>query len=411
MIIPALTQPPLGAWAAKRKPGQPGTHPRYGVTTWFRVVVLRPTGQEDLGRWSGCSGLGVDLNVEEVWSGGENDAPYLIPKNITHGRLTLERAMNHADSERVQLWLRHVARHWHDGDEGGAGLVESGGTAKASYTGSTVVISLFSSPGGEEQDRLLGSWELAGAFPIAWSAPPLTSRSGGVAIERLTLAHRGFLGGGSLGHQESARSDQAPGRFTLTDEQHFKLEFQYNPGEVTQEKKLEGSTNQGVGNGTDLWRATNKICYDVTALTIEGATAVKEKAAKLWEWLEPEHGVGQATAKRLVMAMGTDYTAQVHLRSVKIRYTRFTRAGVPCRAVATLTVVGASEERAKPGGSTPVGAPAGGGRSPKGGARGGPRPPGRSATADDLPARGSADEDTSLRSLRKNAGSFKDRSR
>ncbi|PRY39068.1 phage tail protein [Umezawaea tangerina] len=416
MIIPLLTQPPLGAWAAKRKPGRPGTHPRYGTTTWFRVVVVRPTGSEDLGRWSGCSGLGVELTVDEVWSGGEDDAPYFVPKAINHGRIVLERAMDHADSERVQVWLRRVAREWHDSAEGGAGLVESGATAKggepakALYTGTTVIISMFTSPGGDDGERLLGSWELANAFPVAWSAPMLTDKAGRVAIEKLTLVHRGFLGKGSLGDHESARSDQTKGRFTISHGPNDRLEFQYNPREVTLEKKLDGLTHSGyhVYNSEDSWRMDNRLCFKVQALTVEGATAVRTTATKLWDWLEPEGepkkgsatpSGGQQNAKRLTISMGPSHVDDVHLRSVEIRYTRFTRAGVPCRAVVTLAVVMAADVRAQDG-AAPTGAPGGGGRSPgknalgKGGTAG---PRGRNTPAAPPPARAASTVDDPFR--------------
>ncbi|MET1072903.1 MAG: hypothetical protein ABWY11_09700, partial [Umezawaea sp.] len=117
---------------------------------------------------------------------------------------------------------------------------------------------------------------------------------------------------------------------------------------------------------------------------------------------------GQGKAKRLVLNLGTGHSIAAHLRSVKVRYTRFTRAGVPCRAVVTLTVVAASDE--PPGRPKPTGAPVGGGKPPRGGTpapRGGHRAPGRSATTDDLPARGSAEEDALLKSFRTNAASAK----
>jgi phage tail-like protein len=354
--------------------------PRYGMTMWFQVIVTDPGGtNQDLGRWSGCSGLSVNLDSEEVWSGGDYHAPFLVPKAISYGKVTLERAMDHESAAELRRWLQRVADEWIASDEGGAAMVAnpSGGTTaeKKGFHGTTVTIRLFCSlldpagPGaagrraastaatadGGEPAREVTSWVLRNAIPQSWQGPALTAKSGDVAIEKLVLNHRGFLapshGGGTGGTQVS----QGQGRLTLsTADGAQTVDFQYNPVSVGLERTNDLDPGKPVTRveSDNQVKEYGKLNITLSELHIEGVQAIKEKWQTLLGWTEPVPGASKTaaggdkpteTARELHIRMGAGDGAtldeKVWIKQVKISYKRFTPTGVPSRASVTLTVV------------------------------------------------------------------------
>ena len=165
MTIPMLTQAPLaiptalGIKATAGKLNTTGAAPQYGLTIWFSVKVANPTGQpgDDLGDWSSCGGLGVQLETKVLRSGGEHGAPYLYPEDITYPAITLERAMTADSAKQVRAWLTTVAQQWIGSDEGGASMVPTSEGGKkptgSGYRGTTVTITLYTSlPSGKAPD-------------------------------------------------------------------------------------------------------------------------------------------------------------------------------------------------------------------------------------------------------------------
>lgn len=252
MTIPNVLQAPMGALGAagmrKSVPGNASASgaPRYGMTMWFKVVVTDPEGgTSHLGLWSGCTGLAVNLETEQVWAGGQNLSPYLTPKQISYPNVTLERAMDDKSAAQVRKWLNYVASRWISGDEGGAGMIRSrpgGSPGGRSFQGTTVTIFLFSAlvPGGKAgpaggTEREVAKWELREAIPVSWAGPALSAGGGGVATEKLVLMHRGFLGTAAAGAKLRGLNGQHQGQLTLGYEGE-ELKFQYNPKEVGEER-------------------------------------------------------------------------------------------------------------------------------------------------------------------------------
>lgn len=364
MTIPNVLQAPMGALGAvgmrKSVPGNAAARkpPRYGMTMWFKVVVTDPAGgTSHLGLWSGCSGLAVNLETEPVWAGGQYLAPYLTPRQITYPNVTLERAMEARSAAQVRSWLELVAGKWISGDEGGAGMVheKAGGSTPgtAQFRGTTVTVSLFSAlvPGDGKAapaggtEREVAKWELRDAIPVSWSAPALSAGGGGVATEKLVLTHRGFLDAAPAGSAPGGLNTQHQGQLTLSC-QGKSLELQYNPREVTEERTTRvGNENEGQTltiNGEELIYDRKKLT--LSALQIEGVTAVADGCRKLWEWTDLDYskekkGAPKQVQLRMGSGTGLVFDEQVLIKTAKVSYCRFTTSGVPSRALVTLTLI------------------------------------------------------------------------
>jgi phage tail-like protein len=145
----------------------------YGLAMRFQVQV----DDCDLGSWSACKGLKVELKVTRVHDGGNYWYERLIPDQIVYSPITLERAVHPQDSQTVQSWLQYVAAQW-----------VNNATPSDPYTGATATITLLGAYGQEVM-----SWTLNDVYPISWSGPTLSGSDNKVAIETLELAHQGFL--------------------------------------------------------------------------------------------------------------------------------------------------------------------------------------------------------------------------
>lgn len=311
---------------------QQGTAPEYGMAMWFKVVVAGVKGS-DLGFWSSCSGLGVTFGTEQVREGGNND-PLFLPGELGYGNITLERAVQRTDSARVQAWLQQVATDWINGPEGGA----------PQQQGFPVTITVYDNA-GQDASQPVATWQLRNAVPVSWSGPTLSAKGGDVAVEKLVLAHRGFL---------QATEPSEPGKLQLTCGSD-KLSFQYNPAKVTLvrkqqitgAKKLTGKTAADQQGGK-----AELMTIELGDLRIEGQSAVRSSVALLWKWVDPvpdSTGASSsgaknttATARQVRVTMGAE-NDRIELLCVITRvtvdYTRFTSASMPCRAKVSLSLL------------------------------------------------------------------------
>lgn len=141
-----------------------------GLTTRFRVTV----DGVDLGGWAKCSGLAVEFKTQRVKEGGNYESQPILADCLEYPNITLVRAMNAADSNRVQAWLRSKVSGW-------VNAVSSGG-------GGTAEITLF-----DAKVQPVTSWSLRNVYPAKWDGPELSAETFGIAVEKLTLVHEGFL--------------------------------------------------------------------------------------------------------------------------------------------------------------------------------------------------------------------------
>ena len=128
----------------------------------------------DLGGWARCQGLEVTFNSVPQPEGGNYQYQTILPGEIKYSKVSLVRAINKQDTDKVLSWLRDRAANWVD-------ALSSGG-------GGTATIILFDSKGGE-----VTRWMLRNVYPDSWVGPDLDAGTLGVALEKLVLIHEGFL--------------------------------------------------------------------------------------------------------------------------------------------------------------------------------------------------------------------------
>jgi len=142
-----------------------------GLTTRFRVVV---DGDIDLGGWSKCTGLAVDFKPVFWEEGGNYEYKPILQGRIEYPPVTLVRAMNSVDSKRVQGWLKSRVADWVNASSSGGG-----GTAEITLLDSNL--------------NPVASWSLRNVYPSKWDGPELDVNTFGIAVEKLTIVHEGFL--------------------------------------------------------------------------------------------------------------------------------------------------------------------------------------------------------------------------
>ncbi|GAA3553265.1 phage tail protein [Kribbella ginsengisoli] len=340
-------------------PRQPVTKqrgPAPGVTMWFNVWVSRLDHSMSLGTWSACSGLEVQLTPEGPFDEGGNYAvPHYLPGKVSYGKVTLERAMTYAGSRKVREWLEEQAAEWSAGRDSEV--------LKKSAT-TTVVVELHSGPG--KKDQLIHSWKLTEAVAVGWTVPPFSTSGGGIAIEKLTLVHGGFLDG----------TERQPVKLSLVDkaDESESLTFEYNPAKITLNRKRQVDTGRSTVDSSAPMVDPNAVAITLADLRLEGTETVKTSVKKLRKWielrsdrsssagptpppatpgtrpvceackrLEPSPDSDTAPGSPVVLKLlwgagGGGLPKEMLLKGFDLHFVRFTSAGVPSRATVTLTL-------------------------------------------------------------------------
>lgn len=132
------------------------------VTVCFSVRI----DGKDIGTFSSCDGLGMEVDIQEVKEGGNPFFVHQLAGRIKYTRIKLTRPIN-ADSAKVAAWIASMATQ---------------------VKRTQVEIAAMNQQG----DRI-ATWSLFEAFPYKWSGPSLNVDGPKVAMETLELAHHGFL--------------------------------------------------------------------------------------------------------------------------------------------------------------------------------------------------------------------------
>lgn len=125
------------------------------------------------GAFQECSGLEIEMDVQEYLEGGRNDG---VVRRVGRGKyatIVLKRGMFHGDSGQVnrELW------NWMQS-------VLAGERPVPRYNGVIEVMSV--------DTRVAARWEFDRGLPLKIRGPELNARTGEVAIEELHIAHEGL---------------------------------------------------------------------------------------------------------------------------------------------------------------------------------------------------------------------------
>jgi phage tail-like protein len=150
----------------------------------FRVKLLRSAGtqgDDDLpsplgdGGFQECTGLGVDMDVQEYLEGGRNDAVIKRVGRAKFQPLVLKRGMffDRGALANDDLW------RWLQG-------IVAGTRPVPRYDG---IVEVLDNAG---QDTVTARWVFDRGLPQKIAGPQLNAKTGEIAIEELTIAHEGL---------------------------------------------------------------------------------------------------------------------------------------------------------------------------------------------------------------------------
>jgi phage tail-like protein len=126
------------------------------------------------GGFQECSGLEVEMDVQELKEGGRNDGVIQRVGQGKYTRITLKRGMLFGEDHKVNpaLWA------WLQG-------ILAGVRPVVRYDGTIQMMSA-------DQQDVLATWSFDRGLPAKISGPALNAKSGDIAIEELQIAHEGI---------------------------------------------------------------------------------------------------------------------------------------------------------------------------------------------------------------------------
>ncbi|MEA2931231.1 MAG: hypothetical protein QOI56_16 [Actinomycetota bacterium] len=126
----------------------------------------------EIGHFSEINGLSVEVEVEPLEEGGENQFVHKFPGRMSWTNITLKRGVIQADN--FFTWLK---------ESSGEGYASNGKLARR-----PAAIILLAADGTTR----LRTWNLADAFAVKWTGPSFAASANAAATEELEIAHHGF---------------------------------------------------------------------------------------------------------------------------------------------------------------------------------------------------------------------------
>lgn len=125
----------------------------------------------EIGAFTSVSGLEVQVDVVEYTEGGTNGFVHRLPGQVRWPNVVLRRGVTKSDA--LFDWFKKT--------------IESFGDKGNKLERSTGAITLM-----DDAATRLRSWEMEGAFPVAWRGPELNAQSDAASHEELEIGHHGF---------------------------------------------------------------------------------------------------------------------------------------------------------------------------------------------------------------------------
>jgi phage tail-like protein len=119
----------------------------------------------ELGAFSTCEGLSIEVQTEDREEGGENGFVHKLPVRMKYSNVKFTRPIG-PDSKSIVEWFTRLAK----------GIQRT--------TATIVALTPDRQP--------LVTWDLHGVIPVKWQGPSFSAESPKVATETLEIAHHGF---------------------------------------------------------------------------------------------------------------------------------------------------------------------------------------------------------------------------
>ena len=140
------------------------------VSFHFKVVLSATLGLADTS-FQEVSGMGSEMDLEEVSEGGEHRYVHRLPKGVKHPKLVLKRGIGSITSPLV-LWCKSV--------------LEMGYLIP--IVPMPVMVFL------QNENRLPSRvWMFSNAYPVNWKVDPFNSTKNEVAIEEIELSYNSTM--------------------------------------------------------------------------------------------------------------------------------------------------------------------------------------------------------------------------
>ena len=165
---PPPPPPPPRAPASAPTPVKPGVRSSSDGAVPDPVGELRFSVKIDdavIGKFSECSGIGVEYDVMEYIEGGENRFVHKLRGRMKYPNLVLKRGITH---EAALLKWFFQSKDW--------------------KKRGNVTVTLVA-----PDSKTVRTWAFANAFPTKWTGPTLNAASSNIATETLEIAHRGLV--------------------------------------------------------------------------------------------------------------------------------------------------------------------------------------------------------------------------
>ncbi|HYJ48701.1 MAG TPA: phage tail protein [Microbacterium sp.] len=127
--------------------------------------------EKDLGDFSSCDGLGVEVVLESREEGGNNGFIWQFPTRLKYPNIKLTRPVSKQSADKIVNWVVAAV----SGFSRGTGHIEA-----KTADGQTVA-----------------TYDLHDVIPVRWTGPSLNADQPKVLMETLEIAHSGFVNTGS----------------------------------------------------------------------------------------------------------------------------------------------------------------------------------------------------------------------
>jgi phage tail-like protein len=133
---------------------------------YFKVVFSSTLGRGDTS-FQEVSGIGSEIDTEDVVEGGENRYVYRLPKSVKHPKLVLKRGIATINSPLV-IWCKSIL--------------------ESDFVAPIVPVPLLVFLMNEDKIPIR-VWGFADAYPVKWEVEAFNSTKNEVAIEKIELSY------------------------------------------------------------------------------------------------------------------------------------------------------------------------------------------------------------------------------